>query len=125
MEGKLSITVASRNSYFIVNASYQYLVPKDGTPLSGLIQDHIVAGVHLTIRGKFFEKKDYEQLVYSALGDIPLSHPIHFLPASLLKPARMWSGKQVCHLSLQVLFIRCENEKRELVVYLTKYLLLQ
>ncbi|GAU97444.1 hypothetical protein RvY_08735-2 [Ramazzottius varieornatus] len=87
--------VARSEAYNIVNASYQYLVPKDGTPLSGLIQDHIVAGVHLTIRGRFFEKKDYEQLVYSALGDIHLDHPIRFLAASILKPARMWSGKQI------------------------------
>jgi DNA-directed RNA polymerase I subunit RPA1 len=40
--------------FFVVNVNNQYLVPKDGTPLSGLIQDHIVAGVHLSIRGRFF-----------------------------------------------------------------------
>ncbi|OQV18278.1 DNA-directed RNA polymerase I subunit RPA1 [Hypsibius exemplaris] len=78
----------------IVNASYQYLVAKDGTPLSGLIQDHIVAGVHLTIRGKFFEKSDYEQLVYSAIGDI-VSGCIAFLPPTIIKPQRLWSGKQI------------------------------
>ena len=42
--------------HILVNATNQYLGPKDGTPLSGLIQDHIISGVKLTIRGKFFKK---------------------------------------------------------------------
>ncbi|XP_019857896.1 PREDICTED: DNA-directed RNA polymerase I subunit RPA1-like isoform X1 [Amphimedon queenslandica] len=33
----------------------QYLVPKDGTPLSGLIQDLVVSGVLLTLRDRFFD----------------------------------------------------------------------
>lgn len=41
---------------FVVNVKNQYLVPKDGTPLSGLIQDHVVAGVHLSVRGRFFAR---------------------------------------------------------------------
>jgi DNA-directed RNA polymerase I subunit RPA1 len=42
--------------FFAVNVKNQYLVPKDGTPLSGLIQDHIVAGVQLSVRGSFFAR---------------------------------------------------------------------
>ena len=34
-------------AYTLMNASDQYLVPKDGKPLGGLIQDHIVSGVCL------------------------------------------------------------------------------
>lgn len=40
----------------IVGVNYQYLVPKDGTPLGGLIQDHIIGAVLLTMRGRFFTK---------------------------------------------------------------------
>jgi len=37
--------------------TYQhFLVSKDGTPLTGLIQDHVVAGTALTMRDRFFEK---------------------------------------------------------------------
>ena len=39
-----------------VATHHQYLGPKDGSPLSGLIQDHIVAGVVMTTRGRMFEK---------------------------------------------------------------------
>lgn len=42
--------------FIIASTNYQYLVPKDGTPLGGLIQDHIVAGVRLTVRGRLFSR---------------------------------------------------------------------
>ncbi len=41
---------------FLAAVPHQYLVPKDGTPLSGLIQDHMIAGVKLTLRGQFFNR---------------------------------------------------------------------
>ncbi|XP_058053507.1 DNA-directed RNA polymerase I subunit RPA1 [Anopheles bellator] len=85
--------VARSEAYELVAVPYQYLVPKDGTPLGGLIQDHIVSAVKLFIRGKFFNREDYQQLVFQALsnqkGDIEL------LPPSIVKPVRLWSGKQI------------------------------
>eukprot|EP00118_Oscarella_pearsei_P022867 m.268009 g.268009 ORF g.268009 m.268009 type:complete len:224 (+) comp40524_c1_seq16:1394-2065(+) len=53
----------------IASANYQYLVPKDGRPLGGLIQDHMVSAVLMLIRGRFFTREDYEQLVFTALPD--------------------------------------------------------
>jgi hypothetical protein len=41
---------------FIVITYQHYLVSKDGTPLTGLIQDHVVAGTALTLRDRFFER---------------------------------------------------------------------
>ena len=38
----------------LVLTHHQYLVPKDGTPLSGLIQDHVVSGLLMTLRGRMF-----------------------------------------------------------------------
>lgn len=80
-------------AYTIACTDYQYLVPKDGTPLAGLIQDHMVSGVSLTIRGRFFTRNDYCQLVYMALVD--KRGPIKLLPPALIKPYPLWSGKQV------------------------------
>ena len=37
--------VARSEAHHIVNVCKQYLVPKDGTPLQGLIQDHIISGL--------------------------------------------------------------------------------
>ncbi|XP_017875380.1 DNA-directed RNA polymerase I subunit RPA1 [Ceratina calcarata] len=85
--------LARSEGYFIANVCNQYLVPKDGTPLSGLIQDHMVSGVRMTVRGAFFSREDYMQLVYAALST--MQDNIILLPPSILKPKPLWSGKQI------------------------------
>ncbi|XP_015588786.1 DNA-directed RNA polymerase I subunit RPA1 [Cephus cinctus] len=85
--------LARSEGYFIANVSNQYLVPKDGTPLSGLIQDHMISGVHLTKRGQFFTRDDYMQLVYSALSVV--QGELVLLPPAIIKPIPLWSGKQI------------------------------
>ncbi|GBM77438.1 DNA-directed RNA polymerase I subunit RPA1 [Araneus ventricosus] len=79
--------------YGLASVNHQYLVPKDGTPLGGLIQDHIIAGVLLTKRGRFFPKDQYQQLIFSAMSFF--RKRIKLLPPAILKPQRLWSGKQV------------------------------
>ncbi|XP_022114483.2 DNA-directed RNA polymerase I subunit RPA1 [Pieris rapae] len=85
--------IARSEAYNIMSVRKQYLVPKDGTPLSGLIQDHVISGVRMSLRGTFFSKADYQQLVFQALS----SHrgEIKLLPPTILKPVLLWSGKQV------------------------------
>ena len=39
--------------YNIVQADEQYVVPTDGAPIRGLIQDHVAAGVLLSKRDTF------------------------------------------------------------------------
>ena len=78
---------------FIAGTDHNYLVPKDGTPLAGLIQDHMIGGVTLTIRGRFFTRDDYQELVYSALTD--KIGAVKVLPPTIIKPQVLWSGKQV------------------------------
>lgn len=76
-----------------VNVANNFLVPKDGTPLGGLIQDHVVAGVKMTMRGRFFNREDYQQLVFVALSHI--KRDLELLPPAIIKPVALWSGKQV------------------------------
>ncbi|CAF3697911.1 unnamed protein product [Rotaria sordida] len=79
----------------------------NGTPLTGLIQDHVVAGRILTMRDRFFEKSDYQQLVYNAIG----SHSrrkIHLLPPCIWKRKQLWTGKQI--ISTILLYIQPVNE---------------
>lgn len=47
---------ARAEAYTLALVDNQYLVPKDGTPLSGLIQDHVISGSLMSIRGRFFDK---------------------------------------------------------------------
>ncbi|XP_076665457.1 RNA polymerase I subunit RpI1 [Andrena cerasifolii] len=85
--------LARSEGYNIANVSNQYLVPKDGTPLGGLIQDHMISGVRLTVRGTFFSRTDYMQLVYAALST--MQENIILLPPTIIKPEPLWSGKQI------------------------------
>lgn len=108
----------------IVHADQQYIVPTDGKPIRGLIQDHVVAATLISKRGTFFTKEEYTQLVYVActpwLGKSSAAaaaaaaarergegrpkvtvsgqgavHDIQLEPPCTLKPRRLWSGKQV------------------------------
>lgn len=85
--------IARSEAYNIMSVRKQYLVPKDGTPLSGLIQDHVISGVKMSLRGSFFTKSDYQQLVFQALSKH--KGAIKLLPPAILKPVVLWSGKQV------------------------------
>lgn len=85
--------LARSEAQYLVTTHAQYLTPKDGSPLAGLIQDCVVASVMLTMRGKFLNRSDYQQLVYAGLSDHTAR--IKTLPPSILKPQQLWSGKQV------------------------------
>ncbi|XP_069956974.1 DNA-directed RNA polymerase I subunit RPA1 [Cherax quadricarinatus] len=85
--------LARSEAHHIVTTHNQYLTPKDGSPLAGLIQDCVVASVMLTMRQTFFSREDYQQLVYTGLSD--KCDRIKMLPPAILKPKQLWSGKQV------------------------------
>ncbi|XP_030650182.1 DNA-directed RNA polymerase I subunit RPA1 [Chanos chanos] len=80
-------------AYMLVSTDQQYLVPKDGKPLAGLIQDHMVSGTNMTIRDCFFSRDQYTELVYRGLTD--KSGRVKMLPPAILKPYPLWTGKQV------------------------------
>ncbi|KAM3613299.1 uncharacterized protein V6R79_023616 [Siganus canaliculatus] len=85
--------LARAEAYMLVSTDQQYLVPKDGKPLAGLIQDHMVSGTRMTIRGCFFTRNQYIELVYRGLTD--KQGRIKLLPPAILKPQHLWTGKQV------------------------------
>jgi DNA-directed RNA polymerase I subunit RPA1 len=51
--------LARAEAQFIVSTHEQYIVPTDGQPLRGLIQDHIDATVKLSMADCFFEREEY------------------------------------------------------------------
>ena len=79
----------------IANADNQYLVPKDGSPLRGLIQDWIDTGVYLTKRDTFFSHRQFQQLLYSCLFNVRTDIPIVTPPPAVVKPKELWTGKQL------------------------------
>jgi DNA-directed RNA polymerase I subunit RPA1 len=108
--------LARAEGYMIANADNQYCKPTDGTPLRGLIQDHVASGVLLTKKDTFLTREEFQQLLYSACvtakfgasardfsaSAYDTSHrshvmvePFHMEPPAILKPVPMWTGKQV------------------------------
>jgi DNA-directed RNA polymerase I subunit RPA1 len=93
--------VAQAEAREIASTNLQYLVPTSGKPLRGLIQDHLVMAVTLTSRDTFFTREEYLQLIYSAI--LPehneiykgKSRRIKTIPPAIMKPRRLWTGKQV------------------------------
>ena len=109
--------LATAESHFIAATDEQFIVPTDGTPLRGLIQDHVDAGVKLTQMNTFIEKEEYQQLLFAALGSLPglellrMDADIELLPPAILKPRELWTGKQV--ISTLLNHLRKGNDRDE------------
>ncbi|CAL5398113.1 unnamed protein product [Camellia sinensis] len=104
--------ISRAEAYNIVNANHQYIVPTRGDTVRGLIQDHIVSAVILTIKDTFLTHDQFNQLLYgsgvfaagcgssfakpcqkiSTVDSEALMQPV--LPA-IWKPKPLWTGKQV------------------------------
>jgi DNA-directed RNA polymerase I subunit RPA1 len=93
--------LARAEAQYIARTDLQYIVPTDGTPLRGLIQDHVVGGVKMTKKDTFFEKWEYQQLLFAALASLPgleiIRSDMEFqlLPPAIIRPRELWTGKQV------------------------------
>lgn len=85
--------LAQAEARLIANTNNQYLVPTNGEPLRGLIQDHVVTGVLMTSRDTFFTKKQYTQLIYGALPET--NQRVILTPPAIIKPQKLWTGKQL------------------------------
>ena len=100
---------------YIAKTDLQFIAPTDGSPLRGLIQDHVVAGVKLTKRDTFLDKWEYQQLMFAALVSLPQLElirsdaKIELLPPAILKPKPLWTGKQV--ISTLLNHLRKGNDK--------------
>ncbi|KAG7786695.1 hypothetical protein KL910_004095 [Ogataea haglerorum] len=89
---------ARAEAFNLANTDSQYLTPTAGSPVRGLIQDHISAGVWLTSKDTFFTRDKYQQLVYGCIrpedGHSTGLRLVTVAPA-VLKPQPLWTGKQV------------------------------
>eukprot|EP00415_Alexandrium_ostenfeldii_P005052 UN5052 len=123
----------------IAKADKQYLVPTSGKPLRGLIQDHCIAGAMLSKRDSYFNRADVCFLLYTGLraavdtGDVTgdfgkaksLNRPwvqgdlrsqmqrlrLRIDQPCMLRPRKLWSGKQVFTMLLKNLVEPRGNRK--------------
>lgn len=94
--------LARAEAYTIANTDNQYVVPTDGTPLRGLIQDNVLTGVLLTQLDTFLSRGEFQQLLFSCLQTSPTLRLRTPVP-TILKPARLWTGKQMLRCVLDLL----------------------
>ncbi len=93
--------LARAEAYYICNTDNQYIVPTSGNPLRGLIQDHVASAVKMTCKDTFLTKSEFQQLVYVAVSGLPGTEIVTAMddmempPPAILKPKRLWTGKQV------------------------------
>ncbi|GMM31841.1 DNA-directed RNA polymerase I core subunit [Martiniozyma asiatica (nom. inval.)] len=89
---------ARAEAFNLANTDSQYLTPTSGSPVRGLIQDHISAGVWLTNKDTFFTREKYQELIYSCIrpeDGHSSGLKIETLPPTIFKPVPLWTGKQI------------------------------
>ncbi|KAF8658999.1 hypothetical protein HU200_058841 [Digitaria exilis] len=93
----------------IVNANAQYIGPRSGDVVRGLIQDHIVSAVLLTKQDTLLSREEYSHLVCGScvpsnrssrqpgkkLSAIKDDGALELVLPAILKPKPLWTGKQV------------------------------
>ena len=87
---------ARAEAQFLMSAENMFVSAKDGKPLCGLIQDHMIAGFWLFSRDAFLSRQDYQQLIWVSLDCCNLGkRRLKLFPPTIYKPMELWTGKQV------------------------------
>ena len=90
--------ISRGEGYNISNTSNQYIVPTNGKPIRGLLQDSIDSNVYLTKKDTFFTREEYYELLYCCLERQLNNHIIRKIvtvPPAILKPRVLYTGKQL------------------------------
>lgn len=68
------------------------VTPRNGEPVIAAIQDFITASYLLSRRDRFYDRRQFTQICsYLADADLRIDLP----PPAILKPRRLWTGKQI------------------------------
>ena len=94
--------LARSEAYHIAATDQQYVVPTDGSPLRGLIQDNVLSGVLLTKLDCFLSRSQFQQLLFSCL-EVDPSLPLLTPTPAVLRPAELFTGKQLITAVLRLL----------------------
>jgi DNA-directed RNA polymerase beta' subunit len=90
--------LARAEAMLVANTDNQYLSATAGKPLRGLIQDHISMSVWLTNKDMFFNREEYQELLYCALrpeDGHTTSGTLLTVDPAIWRPKPLWTGKQL------------------------------
>jgi len=76
----------------LMSVKHNLVTPRNGEPVIAAIQDFITASFLLSRKDVFFDRRQFTQICcYFADANIQVDIP----PPAILKPARLWTGKQI------------------------------
>ncbi|KAF9563677.1 beta and beta-prime subunits of DNA dependent RNA-polymerase [Agrocybe pediades] len=76
----------------LMNIKHNLVTPRNGEPVIAAIQDFITASFLISRKDTFFDRRQFTQICcYLADADIQIDIP----PPAILKPVRLWTGKQI------------------------------
>lgn len=76
----------------LMNIKHNLVTPRNGQPIIAAIQDFITASYLLSRKDNFYDRKQFVQIA-SYLQDANVQ--IDLPPPVVLKPQRLWTGKQI------------------------------
>ena len=89
---------AKAEAKILMDTKNNICTPKDGSPIIAAIQDFITAAYLMTSNSVFFNKTQLFRLMSAIIGD---GQSVDVPAPAVLKPEKMWTGKQVFSLILR------------------------
>ena len=86
---------ATAEANVLMGIKNNIVTPRNGEPLIAAIQDFITGGFLLTHKDTFFDRSKACQLISYILASKEVNTRIDLPPPCILKPKRLWSGKQI------------------------------
>ncbi|CAH1795117.1 unnamed protein product [Owenia fusiformis] len=92
---------AKAEALILMGSKANIVTPRNGEPLIAAIQDFITGGYLLTQKDVFFDRARTSQLISSILAERDISMRIDLPPPAIIKPCKLWTGKQIFGLLLR------------------------
>uniref|UniRef100_A0A8C2Q370 DNA-directed RNA polymerase n=1 Tax=Cyprinus carpio TaxID=7962 RepID=A0A8C2Q370_CYPCA len=92
---------AKAEALVLMGTKANLVTPRNGEPLIAAIQDFLTGAYLLTLKDTFFDRTKACQIVASILVGKDERIKISLPPPAILKPIRLWTGKQIFSLILK------------------------
>jgi DNA-directed RNA polymerase III subunit RPC1 len=92
----------------LMGVKYNLATPKNGAPIIAAIQDFITAAYLISRKDNFYDRKTFSQICGFMFNDESVVNPdtgehlpIELPAPAILKPQRLWTGKQIFNVLMQ------------------------
>ncbi|CAG5120413.1 unnamed protein product, partial [Candidula unifasciata] len=92
---------AKAEAIILMGSKSNIITPRNGEPLIAAIQDFITGAYLITQKDVFFDRSRACQIISSLLVGKDVTMKIDLPPPAILKPCRLWTGKQVFSLLIR------------------------